>query len=124
VSRELYESSRRFADLAAYGTNRKLALTVSWSTAMTTAPYGIEVIYEGQQWIVDQTQKVNTRIARDVAGLSITAAGCDAIRSADISPTYPMLDRRAEQHFMRLLTQTNTNSDIMPDEPDGRYPNS
>jgi hypothetical protein len=30
-----------------------------------------------------------------------------------------MLDRRAERHFMRLVTQNNTNSDLIPDEPDG-----
>jgi hypothetical protein len=30
-----------------------------------------------------------------------------------------MLDQRAERHFMRLLTQKNSNSDLIPDEPDG-----
>jgi hypothetical protein len=54
--------------MTAHGINRKLARTVSWFTAMTTATYGIEVIYEGQQWIVNQIQKANTRIAKDVAG--------------------------------------------------------
>jgi hypothetical protein len=92
---------------------------VSWSTVMTTATYGIEVIYEGQQWIVDRIQKVNTRISKDVAGLRATAAGCNAIRSADIPPTRPVLDRCAEWHFMRLVTQNNTNSDPIQDEPDG-----
>jgi hypothetical protein len=29
-----------------------------------------------------------------------------------------MLDRRKERHFMRLLTQKNSNSDIIPDELD------
>jgi hypothetical protein len=29
-----------------------------------------------------------------------------------------MLDRRTEQHFLRLLTQKNTNSDLIPQEPD------
>jgi hypothetical protein len=62
---------------------------------------------------------VNTRIAKDVSGLRATTAGCDAIRSADIPPTCPMLDRHAERHFMRLVTQYNTNSDLIPDEPDG-----
>jgi hypothetical protein len=64
-------------------------------------------------------QKVNTKIAKDVAGLRATTAGCDAIQSADIPPTWPMLDRRTERHFMRLVTQNNTNSDLIPDEPDG-----
>jgi hypothetical protein len=66
--------------MAASGINRKLAQTVAWSTAMATATYGIEVMYEGQQWIVDQIQKVNVKIAKDIAGLMSTTVGCDAIR--------------------------------------------
>jgi hypothetical protein len=89
--------------MAAHGINRKLARTVAWSTAMATATYGIEVMYEGQEWIVDQIQKVTVRIAKDIAGLQGTTEGCDAIRSADIPPTCPMLDRHAESHFLRLL---------------------
>jgi hypothetical protein len=53
------------------------------------------------------------------AGLHGRTAGCDAIDSADIPPTRPMLDRRAERHFLRLLTQKNTNSDLIPEELDG-----
>jgi hypothetical protein len=30
-----------------------------------------------------------------------------------------MLDRRTERHFLRLLTQKNTNSDLIPQEPHG-----
>jgi hypothetical protein len=105
--------------MAARGINRKLARTVSRSTVMTTATYGIEVIYEGQQWIFDQIQKVDTRISKDVAGLRATTTACDAIWSTDIPPTRPMLDRHAERHFMRLVTQNNKNSDLIPDEPDG-----
>jgi hypothetical protein len=80
--------------MATYWINRKLARTVAWSTAMATATYGIEVMYEGQQWIVDQIQKVNVKIAKDIAGLKSTTAGCDAIKSADTPPTQAMLDRR------------------------------
>jgi hypothetical protein len=105
--------------MAGHGINRKLARTVSWSTSMATATYGLDVIYEGQQWIVDQIQKVAVRIAKDVAGLKATTVGCDAIRSADIPPTRAMLDRRTERHFMRMLTQNNPNSDLVPDEADG-----
>jgi hypothetical protein len=105
--------------MAAHGINRKLARTVSWSTSMATATYGLDVIYEGQQWIVDQIQKVAVRIAKDVAGLRATTAGCDAIRSADIPLTWAMLDRWTERHFMRMLTQNNPNSDLIPDEADG-----
>jgi hypothetical protein len=36
----------------------------------------------------------------------------------DVLPTRAMLDRRAERHFLRLLTQKNSNSDLIPDEPD------
>jgi hypothetical protein len=92
---------------------------MAWSTAMATATYGIEVMYEGQQWIVDQIQKVNVKIAKHIVGLKSTTAGCDAIRSADTPPTRAMLDRRTERHFMRLLTQKNSNRDLIPDEPDG-----
>jgi hypothetical protein len=79
--------------MAAHGINRKLARTVSWSTSMATATYGLDVIYEGQQWIVDQIQKVAVRIAKDVAGLRATTAGCDAILSADIPTTRAMLEQ-------------------------------
>jgi hypothetical protein len=108
---------RRF--MAAYGINRKLARTVAWSTTMASVTYGIEIIYEGQQWIIDQIQKVNVKIVKDVAGLKVTTAGCDAIRSAYVPLTRAMLDRRAERHFLRLLTQKNSNSDLIPDQPDG-----
>jgi hypothetical protein len=79
---------------------------------MAMATYGMEVIYEGQQWIVDKIQTVNVRIEKDIAGLKATTAGCDAIRSADIPPTRAMLDRRTERHFLRLISQKNTNSNL------------
>jgi hypothetical protein len=62
---------------------------------------------------------VTIRIAKNIVGLRSTTTGCDAIRSADIPPTRPMLDRRAERHFLRLLIQKNTNSDLIPEEPGG-----
>jgi hypothetical protein len=116
VQRGLWKQQyvRRF--MAAYGINRKLARTVAWSTTMAIATYGMEVIYEGQQWIVDKIQTVNVRIAKDIAELKATTAGCDAIRSADIPPTQAMLDRRTEHHFLRLISQKNTNSDLIPDD--------
>jgi hypothetical protein len=73
-------------------------------------------MYEGQQWIVDQIHKVAVRISKDAEGLNAATAGCGAIRSADIPPTHAMLDRRTERHFMRLLTQNNPNSDLIPDK--------
>jgi hypothetical protein len=105
--------------MAAYRINRNLARTVVWSTAMATAICGIEVMYEGQQWIVDQIQKINVKIAKDIAGLNSTTTGYDAIRSADTPITRAKLDRRTERHFMRILTQKNSNSDLIPDELDG-----
>jgi hypothetical protein len=60
----------------------------------------------------------NPKIAKDIAGLKATTAGCDAIRSADIPPTRAMLDRWTECHFLRLIAQNNTDSDMIPDEPD------
>jgi hypothetical protein len=69
--------------------------------------------------IVDRIQKVNIKISKDIDGLKLTTPGCDAIRSADTPPIRGMLDRRAERHFMRLLTQKNSNSDPIPHEPEG-----
>jgi hypothetical protein len=66
-----------------------------------------------------QIQKVSVKIAKDIAGLKSTTAGCDAMRSADTPPTRAMLDRRAERHFMRLLPRKNSKSDPIPDKPDG-----
>jgi hypothetical protein len=80
---------------------------------------GLDVIYEGQEWMVDQIQKVAVRIAKDFAGFKATAEGCDAIRSADIPPTGAMLDRRTERHFMRMLAENNPNRDRVPDKADG-----
>jgi hypothetical protein len=47
VQRALWKQLQVRRFIAAHGINRKLAQTVLWSTAMTTATYGIEVIYEG-----------------------------------------------------------------------------
>jgi hypothetical protein len=68
--------------------------------------------------IVDRIQKVNVKIAKDIAGLT-TTAGCDAIRSADTRPIRAILDRHAERHFMRLLAEKNSNSELIADKPDG-----
>jgi hypothetical protein len=76
VQRALWKQQQVRRFMAGHGINRKLARTVSWSTSMATATYGVDVIYEGQQWIVDQIQEVTVRIAKDVAGLRATTAGC------------------------------------------------
>jgi hypothetical protein len=62
---------------------------------------------------------VAVKIPKDTAGLKATTPGCDAIRSTDIPPTRAMLDRRTERLFLQILTQNNSNSDLIPDEPDG-----
>jgi hypothetical protein len=105
--------------IAGRGINRWLVQRVSWSTSMATATYGLVVIYEGQQWIIDQIQNVAFQIAKDVAGLQATMAGCDAIWSADIPPIWAMLDRKTEHYFMRMQTKNNPNGDLIPDEADG-----
>jgi hypothetical protein len=79
VQRALWKQQQVRRLMAAYGINRKLARIVAWATAMATATYGIEVMYEGQQWIVDHIQKVNVKIAKVITGLKLTTAGCDAL---------------------------------------------
>jgi hypothetical protein len=101
------------SSVAAQSTNRKLARTVSWSTTMASVTYGIEAMYEDQQWIGDQIQKVIVSIAKDTAGLKATTAECNTIRSADIPPMRAILDRRTERHFMRFFTQKNSNSSFL-----------
>jgi hypothetical protein len=119
VQRALWKQQQVRRFMAAHGINRKLARAGSWSTTTATATYGLDVIYEGQQWIVDQIQTVAVNIAKDTARLKATTAGCDVISSADISPTRARLDRHTQRQFLRILTQNNYNSDLRPDEPDG-----
>jgi hypothetical protein len=109
---------RRF--MSAHGINRKQARTVAWSTMMATDTYGMEAIYQGSQWFVDKIQTVNVGIAKDIARLKATTAGCDVIRSADIPPTRAILDRRTERHFLRLIFLKNTKSDLIPEEPEDK----
>ena len=42
----------------ANGVQRKLARKVSWAVGMSTAAYGIEAIWEGQQWLLDGVDKL------------------------------------------------------------------
>jgi hypothetical protein len=105
--------------MAGHVLNQKLARTVSWSTSMATATYELDIIYEGEKWIVGQIQKVAVRIANDRPRLRATRAGFDAIKSTDIPPTRVLLDRWTEHHFMRMLTQNYPDSDLIPVEADG-----
>ena len=68
--------------------------------AMSTAAYGTEAIRKGQKWLLDRFNKLTAALGRAVAGTFNKAKGEDAIRTADIPPTEPALDRRRE----RLLT--------------------
>jgi hypothetical protein len=55
--------------MATYRISKKLAHIVAWCTIMATASYAIEVIFEAQQWSVDSIQKVDFKIATNIAGL-------------------------------------------------------
>jgi hypothetical protein len=105
--------------MAGHGINPKLARILSWSKSIARATYQLDVIYEGQQRMIDHIQKVTGRMAIYVAGLKATKAGCDAIQRADILPTQAMLDWRTECHFSRMRTKNNPNGDVVPDEADG-----
>jgi hypothetical protein len=59
----------------ANGVPRKLARKIAWSVAMSTAAYGIEAIWEGQQWLLDGFHKLTVAIARTVAGTFGTTKG-------------------------------------------------
>jgi hypothetical protein len=87
----------------ANGVPRKLARKVAWSVAMSTAAYGIEAIWEDQQWLLDGFHKLTVAIARTVAGTFSSTMGEDAIRAADIPPTRPALDRRRERLLVAAM---------------------
>jgi hypothetical protein len=87
----------------ANGVPRKLARKVAWSVAMSTAAYGIEAIWEDQQWLLDGFHKLTVAIARTVAGTFSSTMGEDAIRAADIPPTRPALDRRRERLLVSAM---------------------
>jgi hypothetical protein len=78
VQRALWKQQQVRRFMAGHWINRKLARTVSWSTSMATATYELDVMSdsEGQQWIIDQIQKVAVRIAKDAGRLRATTAGC------------------------------------------------
>jgi hypothetical protein len=70
---------------------------------MSTAAYGIEAIWEDQQWLLDGFHKLTVAIARTVAGTFSSTMGEDAIRAADIPPTRPALDRRRERLLVSAM---------------------
>ena len=90
--------------MGANGVPRKLARKVAWAVAMSTAAYGVEAIWEGQQWLLDGFDKLTVRIARTVAGTFSSAKGDDAVRAADTPPTKPALDRRRARLLASALS--------------------
>jgi hypothetical protein len=102
-----YTGNKRFPRfMQRWGIDRRLAHIVAWSTSMSTAAYGIEAIWEGQQWIVDSFQMLTTRIAQDVGGTFRSAKQQDMIREAATPPTRAALDRRTQRHFIRMVTNS------------------
>jgi hypothetical protein len=89
--------------MEANGTPRRLAKKVAWAVAMSTAAYGVEAIWEGQQWLSDGFDKLTRTIGRTVAGMFSTAKGEDTIRAADTPPTRLTLDRRRERLLASAL---------------------
>jgi ribonuclease HI len=90
--------------MGANGTPRRLARKVAWAVAMSTAAYGVEAIWEGQQWLVDGFDKLTRSIGRVVAGTFSTTKAEDAIRAADTPPTRQTLDRRRERLLASVMT--------------------
>jgi hypothetical protein len=68
----------------ANGVSRKVA----WAVAMSTTAYGIEAIWEGQQWLLDGFHRLTVAIARTVAGTFSTTIrkGEDVIRGVGLTP--------------------------------------
>jgi hypothetical protein len=71
--------------------------------AMSTAAYGVEAIWEGQQWLLGVFHRLTVAIARTVAGTFSTTKGEDAIRAADTPLTRPILDRRRERLLIAAM---------------------
>jgi hypothetical protein len=74
------------------GIPQKLARKVAWAVAMSAVAYGVEAIWEGQKWLLDDFHRLTVAIGRTVAGTFDTTKGEGAIRAADTPPAEPMLD--------------------------------
>jgi hypothetical protein len=71
---------------------------------MSTAVYGLEAIWEGQKWLLDEFQRLTVAIRSTVAGTFGTTKGEDAIRGADTPPAETMLNRRRERLLITVMT--------------------
>jgi hypothetical protein len=65
--------------MKANGIPRKLARKVAWAVAMSTAAYGVEALWEGQQWLLNDFHRLTVAIGRTVASTFGTTQGDDAI---------------------------------------------
>jgi hypothetical protein len=71
---------------------------------MSTAAYGVEALWEGQKWLLDDSSRLTGAIGRTVAGIFGTTKGQDAIRATDTPPAEPMLNRRRERRLTSVMT--------------------
>jgi len=69
---------------------------------MSTAAYGIEAIWEGQQWLLDGFNKLAVAIGRAVAGTFSSRARTPYEQQTSL-PTRPALDRRRERLLASAL---------------------
>jgi hypothetical protein len=65
--------------MKANGIPRKLARKVAWVVAKSTAPYGIQALWQRQQWLLNDFHRLTVAIGRTVAGTFGTTKGDDAI---------------------------------------------
>jgi ribonuclease HI len=126
IQQALFRQQRVSRFMQQWGIKRQLARTVAWSTSMSTGAYGIEGIWEGQPWIVNEFHRLTARIGQDVAGTLRSTKKDDAIREAGTPPTRAALDRRTDRHFIRLVSNSVQHPcqsyiegwDQLDDEPD------
>jgi hypothetical protein len=92
---------------------------------MSTAAYGVEAVWEGQRWLLDDFHRLTVAIGRTVAGTFGTTKGEDAIRAADTPPAEPMLNRR-ERLLISVMTAPavtpmNASSPTHPEDDSSRH---
>jgi hypothetical protein len=104
---------------------RKLARKVAWAVAMSTAAYGVEAIWEGQKWLLDDFHRLTVAIGRTVAGTFGTTKGEDAIRAADTPPAVPILNRRERLLISSMTAPAGTPKKALlpthPEDDSGRH---
>jgi hypothetical protein len=71
---------------------------------MSTAAYGLEALWEGQKWLLDECHRLTGATGRTLAGIFGTTKGEDAIRATDTPPAEPRLNRRRERLLISVMT--------------------